>query len=168
MAPVTQLPADLGMRDQVIVTHDPIDAGALVVWATRPDCGAVVTFLGVVRDHAEGRTGVEGITYEAYEARAVAVLEEVVAGARARWSDLGPIAVVHRVGPVALSEASVAVVVAAPHRAAAFAAAQHCIDTLKETAPIWKQEHTAAGDAWVTGQPIRSVRRHDGAEPPTR
>lgn len=167
MRAVTQLPAELGMRDQVFVTHDQLDVGALVAWATRPDCGAVVTFLGVVRDHADGRTGVESITYEAYEARAVAVLDEVVADARVRWPELGPIAVVHRVGRVPLSDASVAVVVAAPHRAAAFAAAQHCIDTLKETVPIWKQEHAASGDAWVTGRPIRPVRRPDRVESTT-
>ncbi|HEX5614471.1 MAG TPA: molybdenum cofactor biosynthesis protein MoaE [Acidimicrobiia bacterium] len=164
---MTPLPADAGARDHVVVTHEPIDAGALVAWATRPDCGAVVVFLGVVRDHAEGRTGVESITYEAYESEAVAALEAVVADARTRWPELGPVAVVHRVGDVAVTEASVAVVVASPHRAEAFAAGQHCIDTLKQTAPIWKQEHTASGAEWVRGQPIRAIRSLDGAESPT-
>jgi molybdopterin synthase catalytic subunit len=157
MHAMTQSSAGAGTRDRVSVTGAAIDTGALVEWATTPECGAVVVFLGVVRDHAEGRTGVSSITYEAYEEQARGVLESVVADARARWPALGRIAVVHRVGDVLLSEASVAVVVASPHRAEAFAAAQHCIDTLKETAPIWKQEHSAAGTSWVSGQPIRPV-----------
>jgi molybdopterin synthase catalytic subunit len=155
---VPQPPADSNAADWIELTTDVLPTSALVEWAAVPSCGAVVTFLGTVRDHAGGRAGVESITYEAYEARARAALAEVVTATRARWPALGRVAVLHRVGTLALTDASVAVVVSAPHRAEAFDAARHCIDTLKETVPIWKQEHSADGSAWVEGTPIRSVR----------
>jgi molybdopterin synthase catalytic subunit len=76
---------------------------------------------------------------------------DVVASARDRWSDLERVALLHRVGDLRLSEASVLVVVSAPHRSAAFEAARFCIDTLKETVPIWKQEHHSGGADWGLG-----------------
>ena len=67
----------------------------------------------------------------------------------------------HRTGALALSEASVAVVVSSPHRDVAFEAARFCIDTLKETVPIWKQEHWAEGSDWALGahviRPVAAV-----------
>jgi molybdopterin synthase catalytic subunit len=128
------------------------------VWATTPSIGAVVVFLGVVRDHADGRTGVTSLTYEAYEEEAVAKLASVAAVARDQWPVIDRVALLHRTGDLALSEASVAVVVSSPHRAEAFEAARFCIDTLKETVPIWKQEHWAGGSDWGTGaSELRSV-----------
>jgi molybdopterin synthase catalytic subunit len=118
----------------------------------------VVTFAGVVRDHAEGRDGVEALTYEAYEEPAVRAMQAIVVEARRRWPDLGRVVLLHRLGRCALSEASVLVVVAAPHRAQAFDAARYCIDTLKESVPIWKQEHWTGGSDWaVDAQTIRRV-----------
>ena len=146
------------VRDWTALTADPIPAEALVAWATTPACGAVVSFLGVVRDHAEGRRGVRSMSYEAYEEQAERTLREVVAEARRRFPDLERVALVHRTGDMALSEASVAVVVSSPHRGAAFEAARFCIDTLKETVPIWKQEHWEGGSGWaVDDHPIRRV-----------
>jgi molybdopterin synthase catalytic subunit len=153
--------------DWVALTDEPLPLQEMVAWATTPRSGAVVSFLGVVRDHAEGRAGVEAITYEAYREQAARVLTEVVADARRRWPAVARVSVVHRVGRVALGEASVAVVVSAPHRAEAFAAARHCIDTLKETVPIWKQEHWAGGSDWaVDERPLRRV--DERVAPPTR
>jgi molybdopterin synthase catalytic subunit len=144
--------------DRIALTRDPIGTDALVAWATTPSSGAVVSFLGVVRDHADGRDGVRAMTYEAYEEHAQRALGDVVATARRRWPELSRVAVVHRVGELALSEVSVAVVVSAPHRGEAFDAARFCIDTLKETAPIWKQEHWAGGSDWALGEhPIEPV-----------
>ena len=98
------------------------------------------------------------MTYEAYEEPAQRVMDEIVAEARRRWPDLERIALLHRVGELGLSEPSVAVAVSSPHRDAAFDAARYCIDTLKETAPIWKQEHFGAGSAWALGErPIQPV-----------
>lgn len=146
------------------LVDEPIPTDELVAWATTPGSGAVVSFLGVVRDHAEGRDGVEAMTYEAYREPATARLAEVAAEARRRWPAVERVAVVHRLGELALSEASVAVVVSSPHRDAAFEAGRFCIDTLKETVPIWKKEHWTGDDAgpagsdWALGQQrIRAI-----------
>jgi molybdopterin synthase catalytic subunit len=144
--------------DRIALTRDPIATDSLVAWATTPRSGAVVSFLGVVRDHADGRDGVRGMTYEAYEEQAERALRDVAAAARARWPDLARLAIVHRFGDLALSDVSVAVVVSSPHRAEAFEAARFCIDTLKETVPIWKQEHWTGGSHWALGEhPIEAV-----------
>ena len=85
-------------------------------------------------------------------------MREVVAEARRRWTDLERVVLQHRTGELALSEASVLVVVASPHRAEAFDAARFCIDTLKETVPIWKAEDWDGGRDWALGEhPIRPV-----------
>ena len=118
-------------------------------WVTRPECGAVVVFTGVVRDHSEGRAGVEALTYEAYEDAATAGLARVAEEARRRHPGLGPVALLHRTGRVELGEPTVVVAVSAPHRDTAFDAARFCIDTLKETVPIWKREHWDEGSDWA-------------------
>jgi molybdopterin synthase catalytic subunit len=127
-----------------------------MVWATTPESGAVVTFVGVVRDHSDGRPGVTGLTYEAYEEEANRRLGEVAEELRRRWPEVERVALLHRTGVITLSEASVAVVVSSPHRPDAFEAARYAIDTLKETVPVWKQEHWAGGDEW--GQCAHDVR----------
>ena len=144
--------------DWVVLADAALPLDTLQSWATTPRAGAVVSFVGVVRDHAEGRDDVRGMTYEAYEEPARRVMEEIVAEARRRWPDLERVALLHRVGVLTLSEPSVAVAVSSPHRDDAFEAARYCIDTLKETAPIWKQEHWSTGSDWALGQhPIRPV-----------
>jgi len=142
--------ADPRAPDWVALTAAALPVTEATEWATTPRSGAVVTFLGVVRDHAEGRDGVTGLTYEAYEEVAVRRMHEIAADARRRWPDLERVALLHRTGDLGLSEASVAVVVSSPHRAEAFEAARFAIDTLKETVPIWKREHWAGGDDWAT------------------
>ena len=127
----------------------PLPVAAAVAWATTPRSGAVVTFLGVVRDHDGPREGVTRLTYEAYEEAATRRLGEVAVEAGRRWSALERLALLHRIGDVELSEASVLVVAAAPHRDAAFEAARYCIDTVKETVPIWKREHWSGGSDWA-------------------
>jgi molybdopterin synthase catalytic subunit len=156
--PVPLSPPDADVREWIALDESPIALDALVAWATTPASGAVVVFLGVVRDHAEGRTDVVALTYEAYTAPAQRRLADLVAGLRAEWPTIDRIAVVHRLGRLALSDTAVAVVVSSPHRGEAFAAAQAAIDRVKESVPIWKQEHWAAGSDWATGaQPIRAL-----------
>ena len=151
--------------DWVVLTDTALPVDALHAWVTTPRSGAVVSFVGVVRDHAEGREGVRAMTYEAYEAPARRVMTEIVAVARGRWPDLERVALLHRVGELRLSEPSVAVVCSSPHRESAFDAARYCIDTLKETAPIWKQEHWSAGSDWALGEhPIRPLLDDQGDE----
>jgi molybdopterin synthase catalytic subunit len=145
-------------RDWVALTDEPLPATAAVEWATVPSAGAVVTFSGVVRDHAEGRPGVVAMTYEAYDGPAVRALSDIATEIRRHWPAVARIALLHRVGELALSEASVVVVVSAPHRGVAFAAAEFAIDTLKESVPIWKQEHWSGGSDWAVEQhEIRSA-----------
>jgi molybdopterin synthase catalytic subunit len=146
-------------RDWVALTSQPLPVEAANAWVTTPGSGAVVCFLGVVREHSDGRSGVRGLTYEAYEEEATRRLAEIAVELRRQWPDVERLALLHRVGDLALSEPSVAVVVSAPHRAEAFEAARFGIDTLKETVPIWKREHWDGGSEWsVHATPARPVR----------
>ncbi len=144
--------------DWIGLTDEALPTELATRWASRPACGAVVCFTGIVRDHSEGRSGVVALTYEAYEEQALVKLAEVAAEARRRWPELDRLALLHRLGKIPLSEASVAVVAGSPHRALAFEAARFCIDTLKETVPIWKAEEWEGGTDWAeSAQPIRPV-----------
>ncbi|MEK7292256.1 MAG: molybdenum cofactor biosynthesis protein MoaE [Actinomycetota bacterium] len=133
------------------LTESPLTVGVAYDWAVVPRCGAVVVFSGTVRDHAEGRNDVTALDYEAYDGEVLPRLAEIVSRMRERWKSLGRIALIHRVGILYLGESSVLVVVSAPHRPDAFAAAQFGIDSLKSTVPIWKREKWADGDDWGTG-----------------
>lgn len=138
-------------QDWVGLGTGPLSPDAAGSWAVLPACGAVVVFAGTVRDSSEGRQGVTRLVYEAYDGQAERRMEAICAEARRRWPELGRIALLHRTGPVALAEVSVVVAVSAPHRGEAFEAARWCIDTVKETVPIWKQEAWSGGLDWATG-----------------
>jgi molybdopterin synthase catalytic subunit len=125
------------------LVREPIDLTALQ--ATRPADGALCLFVGVVRDHNEGRR-VLRLEYEAYEEMALPLMEKIAAECRVRWR-VTDVRMVHRLGPLAIGEASVAVAVASPHRREAFEACRYAIDTLKATVPIWKKEFYADGAA---------------------
>jgi molybdopterin synthase catalytic subunit len=148
MRRVTALPPSTD--DWVALTPEPLDVARAAEWVARPDCGAVVVFSGLVRDHAEGTTDVTHIDYEAWAEQVVPRLQAVADEARRRWP-IGRVALWHREGVVRLSESSVVVAVSAPHRGEAFDAAEFCIDTLKATVPIWKKEHWAGGSSWARG-----------------
>lgn len=120
-------------------------------WAVRPDCGAVVLFSGTVRDHADGRTDVTSLEYEAYDDAVIPVFTEIAAETRRRFPDARRIAILHRTGLLELGESSVVVAVSSAHRPVAFDAARFAIDALKESAPIWKKENWAGGSNWGTG-----------------
>ncbi|HEX2273253.1 MAG TPA: molybdenum cofactor biosynthesis protein MoaE [Acidimicrobiales bacterium] len=144
--------------DWVALGDEPLPVATALEWAVRPDCGAVVLFTGTVRDHAEGRSNVTALEYEAYDEEAVPRMAGIVAEARRRWPALGRVALLHRTGRLTVTEASVVVVASAPHRAEAFAAARWCIDTLKGTVPIWKRETWDGGDDWSTcAHPVAQV-----------
>lgn len=129
---------------------EALPVGIAYEWAVRPDCGAIVLFSGTVRDHADGRTGVEELTYEAYEEAVIDRFADLAAEARRRWSELGRIVLLHRIGRVVVGESSVIAVVSAPHRPEAFDAGRYLIDALKASVPIWKQETWRGGAAWGT------------------
>jgi molybdopterin synthase catalytic subunit len=133
------------------IVEEPIDIGALVSAARRPDCGAVSTFVGTTRvDESEG-TSVEYLEYEAYRPMADRKLEEIGTEIEGRW-DVRHVAIVHRLGKVAPGEASVAIVVASPRRGPAFEASRHAIERIKEIVPIWKREIWSDGYVWVGSQ----------------
>ena len=130
------------------LTRDTIDYHALTEQVRRPDCGAVVTFLGTVRDLTGERVTV-ALDYEAYPAMAEKKMDEIERDTRARWP-VGEMVMVHRLGHLEVGDVSVAVGVSCPHRAQAFDACRHAIDRLKELVPIWKKENWADGSTeWV-------------------
>ena len=136
------------------LVRDPIDVPRLLAQAARPDCGAIASFLGTTRDHHRGRRVVR-LAYEAYDRMALAALERLEQVALERF-EVASCLVVHRLGEVPITEPSVAVVVAAGHRAPAFDACRWVMDELKRTVPIWKREFFAEGGAeWVEGTPLR-------------
>lgn len=117
-------------------------------WASLARCGAIVTFCGVVRDHSDLRPGVTSLEYEAYIEHVVPRLNDVATQARERWSDIGRIVMLHRVGMLEVGDVAVVVAASTPHRSEAFEAAKFCIDTLKHTVPIWKHETWEGGSDW--------------------
>ena len=146
--------------------EEPLPVQQVLSWVGRPDCGAVVLFTGNARDHAKGRTNVTGLAYEAYEEQVTPRLEEMVDEARRLWDPVGRLVILHRTGPVKIGDAAVVVAVSAPHREEAFAAGRWCIDTLKETVPIWKRETWEGGEHWaVDAQHIVDVTGADTRRP---
>jgi len=144
----------------VAISDSPLSAPDVTTWATRPGCGGVVVFSGTVRDHSSAHDGVEALEYETDETMAVRRINEIVDVARARWPDVGAVAVHHRIGRVDLGGTAVVVAVSAPHRQEAFAAALFIIDTLKECVPMWKRELWDGGSAWSEEtQPLREIPR---------
>lgn len=129
-----------------LVTEAPLDAAAIeAVVASRAD-GAVVTFRGVVRDHDHGQavTGLDYLAHPDAEAFLRASCERITAETGLR------VAAAHRIGPLAIGELALVAAVAAPHRAAAFAAIERLVDDIKRTVPIWKRQHVAGGTTeWV-------------------
>lgn len=130
------------------LTREPIDYHALTEAVRSPRCGAVCLFLGTVRD-LTGDQVTEFLDYDAYPPMAEKKLTEIEAEVRKRWP-VGDVAMVHRLGRLAVGEVSVAVAVSCPHRAQAFEAGRYAIDTLKEVVPIWKKENAPDGQSdWV-------------------
>ena len=137
--------------DWVFVTPDKLDPAPLTEFVTTGVDGAVVTFLGVTRDHNEGRK-VEYLDYEAYQPMAENKIAELIAEMREKW-ELGKISVAHRTGRVDIGETSMVVAVGSAHRRPAFESALYFVDRLKEVVPIWKKEHFEGGDVWIGETP---------------
>jgi len=135
--------------DRFGLTSDPLDIAAIAATVESPECGAVTTFVGLVRDHNAGRR-VEWLDYEAYPALAVKTFERIASEAAVRWPAVA-LAIHHRSGRIAIGEASVVIAAASPHRADAFAACRYAIERVKQIAPVWKHEHFEGGDVWIEG-----------------
>jgi molybdopterin synthase catalytic subunit len=135
----------------VAVTSDPLDLEALtkaVVGSATGD-GAVASFIGLVREHNQGRQ-VSFLVYEAYEPLAVRALTRILEEAREAWPS-ARVGVHHRIGRLELGEASIIIAAVSPHRADAFAACRYTIERVKQIVPIWKHEHFEGGDVWLEG-----------------
>jgi MoaE-MoaD fusion protein len=135
--------------ERFAVTAEPLDAGAVAASVSHPDCGAVTTFVGLVRDHNAGRR-VLWLDYEAYAPLARTTFARIGDEAAARWPE-ARLAIHHRTGRVAIGEASVVIAAASAHRADAFAACRYAIERVKQIAPIWKREFFEGGDVWIEG-----------------
>lgn len=132
------------------LTRQPIDTAWLRARVAQPQDGAVVLFEGIVRNHSGGRRTLL-LDYECYEPMAVREMARLGREIAARHA-ISRIAIVHRLGRLAIGEASVVVAVSAPHRQAAFEAALEAINRLKKEVPIWKKEHFEDGADWVEGE----------------
>lgn len=138
------------MPDQrFLVSANPIDANAVAAIVSSPDCGAVTTFIGLVRDENGGRR-VLWLDYEAYEPLALKAFARIDEEAGGRWPSIA-LAIHHRVGRVEIGQPSVVIAAASPHRAEAFAACRFAIERVKQIAPIWKHEHFEGGEIWIEG-----------------
>jgi molybdopterin synthase catalytic subunit len=135
----------------VTVTAAPLDLPALTqaVAASAAADGAITSFVGLVRDHNQGRR-VSYLEYEAYEPLAVRALNLIVDESRASWPT-ARVAVHHRIGRLEIGEASIVIAAASAHRADAFAVCRYVIERVKQIVPIWKHEHFEGGDVWLEG-----------------
>jgi MoaE-MoaD fusion protein len=141
--------------DYYRVTADALDAGAVTARVAREDAGALVTFVGTVRDNARGRT-VQWLDYEAYPEAAEKMLARIGDEMRERWEILG-VAIEHRTGKLYPGEASVVIAVSSAHRDAVFAAAAYAIERIKQIVPIWKKEAYADGEIWIGSEAAYQV-----------
>lgn len=132
------------------VVRETVDPRVVLDRVGDPADGAVVLFVGVVRNHADGRA-VRGVRYDAYDAMATEVLSAIASEASERWGT-DRIAAVHRVGELGIGDVSVAIAVSSAHRADAYEASRYVIEEIKRRLPVWKKERYMEGDeAWVKG-----------------
>lgn len=129
----------------------PLDTAVCENFVACPEAGGTVVFVGTVRDRTQARPVVR-LEFEAYAPMAIREMEKIGHAACEQFGVLR-VSIHHRVGVLGIGGVAVVIAVAAPHRAAAFAACQFCIDTLKQTVPIWKKEVFADGEVWVAAHP---------------
>jgi MoaE-MoaD fusion protein len=148
-------PVSGGQDDHFRVTEDVLDPQAISERVAREDAGALVTFVGTVRDNARGRD-VLWLDYEAYAEAAEKMLARIGTEMRERWPVLG-IAIEHRTGQLYPGEASVVIAVSSAHRDAVFAASSYAIERIKQIVPIWKKESYAGGETWIGSEAAYQV-----------
>lgn len=135
------------MAEEGFLSRAPIDPGQLSASLATLKDGAIASFVGIVRDHHEGRA-VLWLEYEAHEEMAQKQIRVLIEIAQRRWP-ISAVAIRHRLGRLEVGEISVAIAVAAAHRAEALEACRWLIDTLKSEVPIFKKEAYAEGESWV-------------------
>lgn len=132
-----------------MVTADVLDVAGAAKLVDSAGAGAVATFIGLVRNHNQGRD-VLHLFYEAYQPLAERALVRIVTEAGERWPTT-VLAIHHRTGQLGIGEASVVIAAASPHRADAFVACRYAIERVKQIVPIWKHEFFVGGDVWIEG-----------------
>ncbi len=130
----------------------PIDLNVLMMEVADPKAGAIVTFLGIIRNHSEGKD-VKYLEYEAHETMAEKMIDDLVKQAYEKWP-VHHIALQHRLGRIELTEPSIAIYVSSSHRVDAYSASRFLIDEIKKKVPIWKKEYFTDGSQWSPGTPI--------------
>src|SRR5215213_994426 len=140
-------PVSGGASSRFTVQSEALDPRLMESLVAHPGAGAIATFIGTVRDNGRGQA-VTHLEYEAYAPAAELTMAQIGDEIRERWG-IDQVAIVHRVGSLAVGEASVVISVASAHRDAAFEACRYAIERIKEIVPIWKKEHYADGAAWL-------------------
>jgi molybdopterin synthase catalytic subunit len=141
------IPPVSGGADLFEITERPLSLDALIRSVSVPTSGAVASFLGIVREVSRGRR-VTRLEYDAYPEMATATMRTIAEGIRRRWP-VDRVGIVHRIGPLEVGEASVAIAIAAPHRREALEACAYAIEQLKAIVPIWKREVWSDGSEWI-------------------
>ncbi len=133
----------------VMITERKLDLAALIKRVESPGAGAILVFLGVVRDNSKGRQ-VDHLEYEAYPEMAETSMRDIIAEIAERWRDVR-VAMAHRTGKIKIGEPSLIIAVSAPHRGEAYAASRYAIERVKAILPVWKKEFASDGEHWVEG-----------------
>jgi molybdopterin synthase catalytic subunit len=137
------------------ITDQPLSLDEAARRVSRPDCGAITTFAGIVRGEtatAEGVRGTDFLNYEAYTEMAEAMMARIGEEIMQQWPKVKAVSILHRVGRLEIGEPSVVIAVATPHRGdGCFEACQYAIERLKAIVPIWKEENWSDGQVWVEG-----------------
>lgn len=148
-------PAQGAAMKRFEITTQPLSLDDVAGRVTRPDCGAITTFAGIVRGETTTERGVRGtdfLNYEAYTEMAETMLARIGDEIMAQWPKVAAVSILHRVGRLEIGEPSVVIAVATPHRGdGCFEACQYAIERLKAIVPIWKEENWADGQVWVEG-----------------
>lgn len=132
------------------IVKEPVDVSKLIQAVADRNAGAIVTFIGTVREMTKGKKTLY-LEYEAYEPMARKKLEQIGTEIRQQFSE-AKTAIVHRTGRLGISDIAVAIAVSAPHRDEAYRANRYAIERIKEMVPIWKKEHWENGEMWVGNQ----------------
>ena len=135
----------------ILLTEDALTTDAVQLWTEEEGSGGTCIFVGTVRNITSDKTVIR-LEFEAFEPMAVKEMRKIAEQACAKWP-VQRIAIHHRLGSLAIGEIPVIIAVACAHRASAFEACRYCIDTLKETVPIWKKEIFEDGEVWVAAHP---------------
>ncbi|KLV27683.1 MULTISPECIES: molybdenum cofactor biosynthesis protein MoaE [Niallia] len=140
------------------IVDQPIAIDELIDKVTRPEAGAITTFIGTVREWTKGKRTIY-LQYEAYIPMAIKMMEQIGHEITEKWPNT-EIAITHRIGRLEITDIAVVIAVSSPHREAAYHANQYAIERIKQIVPIWKKEHWENGETWI-GDQLEQIPYHD-------